>query len=229
MERLGRVLEALSEPVQVASIKTVVEELTGQIFDPGDNWQGALFDHLITNEYVFQSTQVLQKPKRLEEAAWATSQRVAKGRLAQGDQANAELLAYLILGAGAQKNGEALLRPKVHFFLRGLDEMVVALAGTDKTPKAELAWKPSPKPVVWRSISPRSCWNNRKVRTRDEDCRHGVLHRRVGNESGLPHCLRVGQATSQKWWAPSVRERLAPAGFSGWMAGCLDRPTALSP
>ena len=60
------------------------------------------------------------------------------GRLAQGDQANAELLAYLVLGAAAQKGGESLLRPKVHFFLRGLDEMVVALGGTDEAPKAEL-------------------------------------------------------------------------------------------
>src|SRR5215472_4486586 len=138
MERLGRVLDALSEPVQVASIKSVVEELTGQAFDPGEKWHEKLFDLLITNEYVFQSTQVLLKPKRLEEAAWATSQRVAMGRMAQGDQANAELLAYLVLGAAAQKGGEALLRPKVHFFLRGLDEMVVALGGTDKAPKADL-------------------------------------------------------------------------------------------
>ena len=52
-------------------------------------------------------------------------------RLAEGDKANAELLAYLVLGAAAQKGGESLLRPKVHFFLRGLDEMVVALDGTD--------------------------------------------------------------------------------------------------
>jgi ATP-dependent helicase YprA (DUF1998 family) len=138
MERLGRVLDALNEPVQVASIKAVVEELTGQAFDPGEKWQERLFDLLITNEYVFQSTQVLLKPKRLEEAAWATSQRVAMGRLAQGDQANSELLAYLVLGATAQKGGESLLRPKVHFFLRGLDEMMVALGGTDKAPKADL-------------------------------------------------------------------------------------------
>ena len=52
-------------------------------------------------------------------------------RLAEGERANAELLAYLILGAAARKGGESLLRPKVHFFLRGLDEMVVALDGTE--------------------------------------------------------------------------------------------------
>ena len=60
------------------------------------------------------------------------------GRMPQGDQANAELLAYLVLGAAAQKGGESLLRPKVHFFLRGLDEMVVALNGTAAAPKVDL-------------------------------------------------------------------------------------------
>ena len=59
-------------------------------------------------------------------------------RLPEGDEANAELLAYLILGAAAQKAGESLLRPKVHFFLRGLDEMVVALDGTDADPRLHL-------------------------------------------------------------------------------------------
>ena len=34
MNRLERVLDALSEPVKVASIKAVVEELTGQSFRP---------------------------------------------------------------------------------------------------------------------------------------------------------------------------------------------------
>ncbi len=138
LDRLGRVLEAISEPVNVATIKGVVEELTGQDFDPGEDWREALFRHLVSNEYVFQSTQVLQKPKKLDETSWATSQRVAMGRMPEGDQASAELLAYLVLGAAAQKGGESLLRPKVHFFLRGLDEMVVALGGSAATPKVDL-------------------------------------------------------------------------------------------
>ena len=136
--RLSRILAATTEPVDLAAIKGVVEELTGQIFDPGEDWRESLFDHLVTNEYVFQTTQVLKNPNRLNEAAWQTSQRIAMSRLPEGDEANAELLAYLILGAAAQKAGESLLRPKVHFFLRGLDEMVVALDGTDADPRLHL-------------------------------------------------------------------------------------------
>ncbi len=135
MERLGRVLEAVTEPVNLTEIKGVVEEITGQLFDPAEDWQESLFDHLIANEYVFQSTQVLKRPGKLEEAAWHTSQRLRTGRLPQGEKATAELLAYLVLGAAARKSRESLLRPKVHFFLRGLDEMVVALEGTADAPK----------------------------------------------------------------------------------------------
>jgi ATP-dependent helicase YprA (DUF1998 family) len=138
MARLARVLAAVTEPVKIDVIKGVVEELTGQIFDPGENWRESLFDHMVTNEYIYQTTQILKQPKRLNQAAWQTSQRLAAGRLPEGEQANAELLACLVLGAAAQKGGESLLRPKVHFFLRGLDEMVVALDGTEAAPVMEL-------------------------------------------------------------------------------------------
>jgi ATP-dependent helicase YprA (DUF1998 family) len=138
MARLTRVLAAITEPVNQATIKEVVEELTGQIFEPGDDWRDSLFDHLVSNEYVYQATQVLKNPKWLKDAAWQTSQRIAMSRLVEGDRANAELLAYLILGAAALKGGESLLRPKVHFFLRGLDEMVVALDGTVAEPRPHL-------------------------------------------------------------------------------------------
>ena len=138
MARLGRILAAVTEPVKLDVIKGVVEELTGQIFDPGEDWRESLFDHLVTNEYVYQTTQILKQPKRLNEAAWQTSQRLAAGRLPEGERANAELLACLILGAAALKGGESLLRPKVHFFLRGLDEMMVALDGTDAAPVTKL-------------------------------------------------------------------------------------------
>ncbi|WP_419555813.1 DEAD/DEAH box helicase [Planctellipticum variicoloris] len=138
MERLSRVLAAVAEPVNVETIKNVVEELTGQIFEPDENWHDSLYEHLVTNEYVYQTTQILKQPKWLRDAAWQTSQRLAAGRLPEGDRANAELLCYLVLGAAARKDGDSLLRPKVHFFIRGLDEAVVALDGTSDEPKQRL-------------------------------------------------------------------------------------------
>src|SRR5262249_85404 len=70
MSRLGRVLSAVTEPVNIQTIKSVVEELTGQIFEPGTIWQEALYDHLISNDYVYHTTQILKQPRWLDEAAW---------------------------------------------------------------------------------------------------------------------------------------------------------------
>ena len=130
MNRVARILDAVTEPVNVEVVKAVVEEVTGQIFEPGEYWRKNLFEHLLNNDYVYQSTQILKNPKPLGAAAWQTSQRVAMGRKKEGDDCSAELLCYLVLGAAARNGDESLLRPKVHFFLRGLDEMVVALTGT---------------------------------------------------------------------------------------------------
>ena len=137
MARLGRVLNAVTEPVKVAVIKGVVEELTGQAFEPGETGGSRCSTTSSPTSTSIQRLRSSSNPKRLNEAAWQTSQRLAMGRLPEGDRANAELLAYLVLGAAAQKSGESLLRPKVHFFLRGLDEMVVALDGTETAPQDE--------------------------------------------------------------------------------------------
>src|SRR5262245_2308165 len=51
--RLARVLSAIAEPVDLGAVRQVVEELTGRVFEPGDDWRAALFDDLLTNEYVF--------------------------------------------------------------------------------------------------------------------------------------------------------------------------------
>ncbi|HAV32787.1 MAG TPA: hypothetical protein DCX79_12355 [Planctomycetaceae bacterium] len=138
MERLNRVLHGVQDPVNVDMVREIVQELTGQMFDPGDDWRESLYEHLVSNEYVYQATEVLKRPGWLAAAAWQTSQRLASGRLPEGDRATAELLCYLVLGAAARKSGDSLLRPKVHFFIRGLDEAVVAIDGTPEAPSMQL-------------------------------------------------------------------------------------------
>jgi hypothetical protein len=108
MGRLNRVLRAVTEPVQVNAIREIVQELSGQMFDTGNDWRETLHDHLVTNEYVYQTTQILKQPQWLDAAAWQTSQRLGLGRLPEGERATAELLCYLVLGAAARKAGDCL-------------------------------------------------------------------------------------------------------------------------
>ena len=138
MERLGRLLEALDEPVDSGALAHVVEELTGTVFEPGDEWRESLHELLVHNEYAYQCTEILSEPRELAYGAWLVSQRLKHDRLPQGPDASAELLAYLLLGAAAQQDDKPLLRPKVHLFIRGLHEMVVALNEVDGESAPEL-------------------------------------------------------------------------------------------
>ncbi len=126
MDRLARLLKALEAPEDVQAIQKIVEELTGGVFDPETNWQESLYRLILSNQYVYESAQILKNARFLSEGAWQVSQRVGHGRLPEGEQCTAELLTYLLLGAAAQRDKQPLLRPKVHFFLRGLDKMVAA-------------------------------------------------------------------------------------------------------
>jgi ATP-dependent helicase YprA (DUF1998 family) len=211
MARLGRVLAAITEPVDLGTIREVVEELTGQSFEPGDDWREGLFDHLVRNEYVYQSTQVLKFPKRLNEAAWQTSQQIALSRLSEGDKANAELLTYLVLGAAAQKGGESLLRPKVHFFLRGLDEMVVALDGSpaDLKPLLFLSTHDAKERFGGRHddsflpvLTCRSCGQHFfEKHILDLELARGAKNQLRGFENGNATQNDDGQENA--WWAPT--------------------------
>jgi len=138
MERLSRLLRALNSPVDLRALAKIVEELTGALFRPSENWAEDLYDLLLRNEYVYQCTQVLAQPQELNHGAWQISQRVGAGRLPKGPEATAELLAYLTLGAAARHEDMPLLRPKVHLFVCGLEEMVVALDEVENRCKLKL-------------------------------------------------------------------------------------------
>ena len=139
MARLARVLAAVTEPVKVDVIKGVVEELTGQIFDPGENWRESLFDHLVTQRIRLSDHANPQAPEATERGGMADF--AAVGDWAACRKATGPMPNYWPIwcwGPLPRKSGESLLRPKVHFFIRGLDEMVVALDGTDAAPAMKL-------------------------------------------------------------------------------------------
>ena len=131
-------LEALNEPVDLGTIKASVEELTGQILRSWRRVAGIAVRPPRPQRVRLPDTQVLGHPHPLEKAAWGPRRGSAQAGCPRATGPTAELLTYLMLGAAAQKGGESLLRPKVHFFLRGLDEMVVALGGEPSAPKVDL-------------------------------------------------------------------------------------------
>jgi ATP-dependent helicase YprA (DUF1998 family) len=129
-------LEAGDEP----GIRQVVQELTGKPLSTRGPWPEMVYDHLKSNESVYSIYHQLDRPFHLRDAVQRVSIGAGRSGFVGGDQAEGELLCYLALGAAAEKKGNPLLRPKVHYFLRGLEGAVVAFVEKNEaeTPEPRL-------------------------------------------------------------------------------------------
>lgn len=122
LETILKILEKEDEK----EIKQAYEDLTGVKPDVSTSWQNAVYEDLRKNRYVEALIKVLEKPDYLAQALQALNIQLGRDATAIGEQARAEMLCYLALGAAAEMNGDPLLRPKVHYFIKGLDGAVVA-------------------------------------------------------------------------------------------------------
>ncbi len=145
MQRLQDTLSTIAELQQQPSDKAIqklanlVDDFTGQPFRTTlQTWREDLFELLLQNDYAHSATRILMYPELLKDAAQNVSNRVAPDREVVHEKLEAELLTYLVLGAAANRNGEPLLRPKVHIFQRGLDDVVGVLDQDDPFAKARL-------------------------------------------------------------------------------------------
>jgi ATP-dependent helicase YprA (DUF1998 family) len=131
-------LEALEGEGDPKAIFKVIEKLTQQKIDQTKPWKETVYDILKHNKIAKNIYDLLQEPCPLKEA----TQKIwkASGRFQEitGEDI-AELLTYLVLGAAASKEENPLFRPKLHYFIRGLNDISVVLhdIGEEK-PKPEL-------------------------------------------------------------------------------------------
>jgi SOS-response transcriptional repressor LexA/ribosomal protein L40E len=100
---------------------------------PERPWEAALAEALLQNELVFQTAELLSHPRALDELATALSDKVRR------HVSEAEILAWLTLGAAARIDGRPLLRPVVHVFVRGISGAVVTFEDEADTPRLWLA------------------------------------------------------------------------------------------
>lgn len=100
---------------------------------PDGPWEAALGQALLGNELLFQVTELLSYPRPLDDLAAALENKVGR------PVTEAEILAWLSLGAAARMDGRPLLRPVVHVFVRGISGAVVTFEGEGQTPRLWLA------------------------------------------------------------------------------------------
>jgi len=138
---------------EASDLSSLVLKLTGQPLDNTKHWQEALFFHLKANQLVKAIYEVLTEPIHLEEAAKRVFDSVNRP-YKDINQAVSELLCYLALGAAADNQG-SLLRPKLHYFVRGLRGAVsIFLPSSNGETKAELFFTADKAIKKYPSIHP---------------------------------------------------------------------------
>ena len=105
-------------PASLKLLKGTFQSLTGQALDIS-RWQDSLYERLSGNEVAYQIADALMRPRSMGDLVEDLAKRL--GRPVPEE----EVLIWLALGAAAQREGRALLRPVVHAFVRGVAGGVV--------------------------------------------------------------------------------------------------------
>jgi len=130
---LAACVEAVDdEDDPAAAVRAVYRELAGEELPAGD-WQAALHGALSRNELVYRLNEALAEPMALHELPAVLEAEVGR------PVAEAEILAWLTLGAAAKVEERPLLRPVVHGFVRGIGGAVVSFPGGKEGPRLWLA------------------------------------------------------------------------------------------
>lgn len=123
---LDRSLRALADD-DAKLLADVFQRLMGKPLTLKASWQTVLYDTLKQNAFVKAVYETLEEPCHLRDAVAQVHSRLGWDPTPT-EEAQAHLLTYLVLGAAAEKDGNPLLRPKVHYFVRGLEGVAATLS-----------------------------------------------------------------------------------------------------
>ena len=129
---LDRVVRAVDGTPTAPAVGDVYRALAGEELATGA-WPEVLHAALSRNEIVLGLNVELATPRALEELPPALEARVGR------PVTEAEILAWLTLGAAARRDGRPLLRPVVHGFVRGIGGAVVSFPVESDGPRLWLA------------------------------------------------------------------------------------------
>ena len=101
--------------------------------EDGTKWPRALYAVLSHNELVFRLNEELAGPRALDELPEALEKHLGRS------VTEAEILAWLTLGAAARRGGRPLLRPVIHGFVRGIGGAVVSFPERQEGARLRLA------------------------------------------------------------------------------------------
>ncbi len=98
----------------------------GKPMDEAIPWREGLYESLSRIDVIQTIHERLDRPMHLNDATRAVWKRLRRRPPAESNEI--ELLTWLALGAAAEKEGHPLLRPQLHYFIRGLGGATAVLA-----------------------------------------------------------------------------------------------------
>ena len=132
-EILDRAVAAVEdETATEPEVRGVYRALAGEELGAGE-WPEALHAALSRNDIVFRLNEELATPRPLDALPPALEAEIGR------PVTEAEILAWLTLGAAARRDGRPLLRPVVHGFVRGIGGAVVSFPEGREDPRLWLA------------------------------------------------------------------------------------------
>jgi len=111
-------LSAIDREGQPDIIYRIISRITTQEIDKDIPWREGLYHALKNNEMVKVIYDTLGDPLHIIDATRAVWNKMGRGEPVPGSEN--ELLIYLALGASAEKEGSPILRPQLHYFVRGM-------------------------------------------------------------------------------------------------------------
>lgn len=126
---LDNLLTALDEedPDKIADVTSQITQFEFQLTE---NWQEELFNHFQMSKYVKLLFENLQQPTHLDEATQIMADAMGREN-ADLEMGKIELLSILALCGTAKKEDDSLLKPKLHFFVHGLEGAIGVLSSED--------------------------------------------------------------------------------------------------
>ena len=130
---LEQCVQAVEDDEAGTNLQAAYRALAGSDLPKETGWPQALHAALSHNQLVFALNQTLATPQALEDLPALLREHIGR------PVTEAEILAWLTLGAAARRDGRPLLRPVVHGFVRGIGGAVVSFPDASPSPKLWLA------------------------------------------------------------------------------------------
>jgi ATP-dependent helicase YprA (DUF1998 family) len=126
--------EALSAENGREEVSKVIKRISKHVL--GENWREQLYQVLRGNDVIKVIFETFNKPKELREGVVEVWQRLGRGD--PDENAVYEVLCYLALGAAAEQQGNPLLKPQIHYFVRGMGGAAAVLGEKERRTHATL-------------------------------------------------------------------------------------------